>query len=78
MDGLEPGQADPTPFAAWDEKVEQMEGHELNRLNADNNSAAVSRVIVLQHRRDRGIGETMTHQICRIAFEEMNLHRLES
>jgi RimJ/RimL family protein N-acetyltransferase len=39
--------------------------------------AAVSRVIVSLHRRGRGIGEAMMRQVCWIAFEEMNPHRLE-
>jgi RimJ/RimL family protein N-acetyltransferase len=73
--------ADPEPsrmaFEAVDGDDEMVGYLELNRIDRDNRSASVSRVIVAPGHRGHGYGASMVEQLLEIGFESVGLHRIE-
>ena len=50
---------------------------ELNRVDREHDSAAISRVVVDPAERNRGVGAAMVREVLAVGFEEFNLHRIE-
>lgn len=50
---------------------------ELRDINLGQRSAVVSRVLIAQSSQGRGLGSQLVDALARVAFEEMQLHRLE-
>ncbi|MEW6569109.1 MAG: GNAT family protein [Chloroflexota bacterium] len=66
-------------FKAVDRSSGVAVGHiELNNIDRKHRSARVARVLVGEaSKRRQGIGTEMVHQVLRIGFERLGLHRIE-
>lgn len=65
-------------YKAVEAGSERVVGHiELDRLNLQNGTATVSRVLVDPALRGKGFGGRMTKKILEISFEELSLHRID-
>lgn len=57
---------------------EEVVGYgELRDINLGQASAVISRVLIAEGWQGRGLGRQLVDALARVAFEELNLHRLE-
>jgi len=67
-----------TAFTALNSDTGEAVGHvELGAIDRANRSASVACVLVGPAERGRGIGSEMVQQVLRVAFEQMQLHRVQ-
>jgi RimJ/RimL family protein N-acetyltransferase len=65
-------------FKAVDTDTGEVVGHiELNNINWTHGVAGISRVLVSESARGKGVGGQMMRRVMEIGFDEMGLHRLE-
>lgn len=72
------GQPSPTKraFAAVDEMDRAVGYLELDRIDQENRTASVSRVIVAPDARDEGYDGKMVRHVVTLGFEDLDLHRI--
>lgn len=64
-------------YKAFDSESKQTVGHiSLTAINRDNRSARITRVLVANSERGKGIAEQMVKELMKIGFEQLNLHRM--
>lgn len=64
-------------FKAVDSETCETLGHiSLTSINRANRSARITRVLVNDKQRGRGIAEQMVRELMKIGFEKLNLHRM--
>lgn len=64
-------------YKAVDTESGQTVGHvSLTAINRTNRSARITRVLVDQSKRGKGVGEQIIRAMLQIGFEDLNLHRM--